>query len=341
MPTDARLIPAANFVVRTRRRVQLGPMSIEIRSNETRFSALRYFAGSSAVEPTDSIHYTLNFCNLNVDAPWPLEQIEASQDAHYRARRFSAGYYITDHFGTPAHLFVRKREYWVFGDDFELVLWPYFVKLLLTLYSLDRGLLHLKAAAVSVNGAGTLLIGRGGGGKTVMVARLCEAGAHFISNTHTLIDQQSLIGVPAAMRVRNDALFGPIIAARRLEANIKPGEYVLNPLTDLQWKSSATAPLRNICLADYRGPGVSEIREISPAVLFDYMDQFSLPLNVYGIKEDLLDHLGGNVNVFATHTSGMRNRLRMLTERCKAYHVSCDVNDARQLHRLRSLLGHY
>jgi hypothetical protein len=49
-------------------------------------------------------HFTLSLCKLTVDGPWPLQRLLAMQDKSYRAKRMSAGYYLTDHFAAPAYL---------------------------------------------------------------------------------------------------------------------------------------------------------------------------------------------------------------------------------------------
>jgi len=136
-------------------------MSVEIRSNEQHFTGMRYFPPSSDLEGQTPADYTLNFCNLNVDTPWDLQALSKERDRSYRGGRFAAGYYITDHFGSPAYLVTRESHYWVYAADFEAMLWPYFVKLLLTIHSMKLGLLHLKAASIAVDGAGILLVGRG------------------------------------------------------------------------------------------------------------------------------------------------------------------------------------
>jgi hypothetical protein len=204
---------------------------------------------------------------------------------------------------------------------------------------MNHGMLHLKAAAVAVDGAGTLLVARGGGGKTMLLAQLCRAGAEFLSNTHTLIDGDEMIAVPTAMRVRNDAFFGPMIASRGLSPGIKPGEYVADPICDLEWRSRRKAPLRNICLIEYRGPRHREVRPLDRNVLYDYMEQFSSAFNVYVQKEDVLDYLGADLQAFSERTSAMRIALRALVERCSCYYVSCDSTDSGNLEALRKLLG--
>jgi hypothetical protein len=329
----------SEFTVRDRRRVWMGPFRVDILSNEARFVGMRNFPASCECELAGSADYTLHLCNLNIDGPWSLDQLAQARDRSYRGGRFAAGYYITDHFGSPAYLTTRGSHYWVFGTDLERILWPYFVKLLLTLYAMDHEMLHLKAAGAVVEGAGTLLVGRGGSGKTVLLTRLCQRGARFLSNTHVLIDGKTLLGVPAAMRIRRDALFGPLIEARQLKPGIKQGEYVADPLIDLQWPTDACAPLRNICLVDYRGPGQSIVTDLDRDVLLNYMEQFSLALNVYGLKEDVLDHLGGNLEQFSRHATRSRLQLQELVDRSRRYYVSCDATDHRSLDDFYSVLS--
>jgi hypothetical protein len=332
------------FRIRTCQRVRLGPLVLEIRSNEDCFAPLRYFPQDfSGEESTQAAahypDYRLSLCRLDIDGPWPEADLSAARDKTYRAGRFARGYYITDHFGAAAHLLQRGRHYWIFARDFEPIVWPYLAKALLTFYSMERQLLHLKAAAVAVAGNGTLLVARGGGGKTVLMTHLCRRGAQFLSNTHSLIREESVIPIPTAMRVRNDELFGPIIAARGLRGGIKAGEYMANPVTDMGWTSGAAVSLKNICLVDYRGSGTHIVHEMGRDVLFDYMEQFALALNVYGLKEDVLDHLAGDVAQFSRHLEQMREQLRAAVDRSRCYYISCAADNARGLDAVYELLG--
>jgi hypothetical protein len=336
--------PAGNaFHIRSRRRIHLGPVRIDIRSNEPEFKGFRFFPQPLASEVSDAADgdepdFALSLCNLNIDGPWPLPALESMRDVSYRAKRMSAGYYLTDHFGPPAYLVVRGHHYWIFAVDFEPILWPYAVKHLLTLYAIEHNMLHLKAAAVAIGGRGALLIGRGGSGKTVLLSRLCGAGAQFLSNTHVLMDGQSLLGIRTNMRVRADEFFAPIIAARGLSAAVKAGEYTADPLSDLGWPSARSAPIRSVCLIDYKGTNRRTLQEIDRDTVFDYMEQFSLALNVYGLKEDILDALGGDIHRFSVEMSRMKTSLRELVNGSRCYYLSCDAADPQNLRAICALL---
>ena len=329
--------------IRSRRTVHLGPVHIEIRSNESDFKGFRFFSEYSSPENPDpggvkEPDFILSLCNLNVDGPWPRQELAAKRDNSYRGKRMSAGYYLTDHFGAPAYLFNRGRHYWIFAEDFEPILWPYAVKYLLTLYSMEHQVLHLKAAGVAIDGQGALLVGRGGSGKTVLLSHLCRAGAQFLSNTHALIDGQNLVGIRTAMRVRADEFFGPIIAARQLSPSVNRSEYTADPVLDLEWSGIESAPIRSVCLLDYRGSGHRVIREIDRDTLYDYMEQFSLAVNVYGLKDDLLDAVAGDVVRFSGEMSRARIRLLALIDSSVCYYLSCDAADSANLQVICELL---
>ena len=336
------------FQWRSHAEVLLGPVRIDIRSNEPQFKGLRFFSQFHAANHGDperigTPDFTLNLCNLTIDTPWPLHTLAATHDRNYRARKMSAGYYLTDHFGAPAYLLSRGTEYWIFAENFEPILWPYAVKHLLTVYAMKSNLLHLKAAAIVVDGQGALLVGRGGGGKTVLLTQLCRAGAEFLSNTHVLLAAESagghrVLGIPTAMRVRPDAVFTPIIAERGLSPSVKAGEYTADPLRDLGWSAVSEARVHSICLLDYQGSRRRTIREMSGDVLFNYMEQFAHAINVYGLKEDILDALGADVNQFAQEMTRIRTHLRSLVEASRCYYLSCDAADPRNLREIRALL---
>jgi hypothetical protein len=338
VPQSTFAASSEKFHVRTARNVSLGTLRLAIRSNEEQFSELRYFPEGVTLPDDSPVHYSVNCCNLNVDGPWPLDALSRARDRTYRGGRFAGGYYLTDHFGPPAYIVTTGQQLWIFAERFEPILWPFVVKYLLTIHSLDEQLLHLKAACVAFDGAGTLLVGRGGSGKTVLLTQLCRAGAKFLANTHALLRGQTVFAVPTSMRVRNDSLFEAVIAARKLTTGIKPGEYVADPIKDLLWETVATTDVRNICLVDYKGVRHCQIQELEADVLYEYMENFSLAVNLYGLKEDVFDYLGGDARRLAKEWAHMKTMLRSLVDRCRCHYVSADMMDAACLAELRKRL---
>ena len=119
---------------------------------------------------------------------------------------------------------------------------------------------------------------------------------------------------------------------------MKADEYTADPVTDLGWPTARSAPLRSVCLVDYRA-GTRVIREIGAEVMFDYMEQFALALNVQGLKEDVLDSLGSDVGRFSVEMSAMRARLRAVVDGARCYYLSCDAADLANLSSIGEFLG--
>lgn len=333
-------MPGADFIVRCSQKVRLGSLNVAFHSNEASFSELHYFPRSVHLQRDAPVDYIVNCCNISIDGPWPIEAIQSATDRTYRGGRFASGYYLTDHFGLPAHLVTRGRELWIYAQEFKQILWPFVVKYLLTVHSIEVGSLHLKAAAVELNGAATLLVGRGGTGKTVMLTQMCIAGgARFLANTHILVRGTTLTPVLSAMRIRNDRVFGPLIVARGLPPAVKNGDYLADPCTDLGWSVGSARQVQNILLLDYQGPTRRMIKEVQREILYDYMENFSLAVNIYGLREDVLDYLQADVEQFSVEWSLMKSRLRELVDRCRCYHVSCDATDPHNLQSICSLLA--
>lgn len=332
-------VGGAQFCPRTRQNVALGSLHLRICSNEDPFSELQYFPERIRLPEAAPVHFTINCCNTNMDGPWPLQYIHNAQDRTYRAGRFAGGYYLTDHFGPPSYMITRGRQLWIFAPHFSPILWPFVVKYLLTVYSIDQQMLHLKAAAVSLQGTVTLLVGRGGTGKTVLLTRLCSGGgAQFLANTHVLVQDGLLTPVASAMRVRKGVLFDSIVAARKLPPAIKPGEYLADPFEDLGWNVGAGGRIRNICLLDYRQRQEPVVCDLDADVMFDYMESFSLALNIYGLREDVLDYLGADVRKFSAECSLMKTRLRQLIGACRSLYISADATDPKILEDIRGIL---
>jgi hypothetical protein len=314
-------------------------LRVAFRSNEAHFTESHYFPESAGLPASAPVHHIVNCCNLNHDGPWPSSHLQEVRDKTYRGQRFAAGYYLTDHFGPPAYLITRDRQLWIFASSFERIVWPFVVKLLLTLHAIEHSRLHLKAAAISFEGAATLLVGRGGTGKTVLLTQLCQnAGAQFLANTHVVVEEETVIPVLSALRVRNDRFFGPLIAARHLAPAIKLGEFLADPCADLGWQVGTAGPIKNICLVDYRGRDRTMIRSADPSILYDYMENFSLAVNIYGLREDVLDFLGSDVTRFSAEWSAMKHRLSSLIGRCRSYYVSCDATDPANLEQIVRML---
>lgn len=318
--------------------IRLGPVSVRMVSNVAPLQALQYFSRAARKafegEPTQFELWCISLGAGNFDRGYLREHVDRS----YRSDRFLEGYYVTDHFGPPLYLVSRGRHYYVFGEQFELVVWPYFVKYFLTLHALENDLLHIKAAALAINSVGTLVIGRSGGGKSVFQLQMCRSGAQFVTNTHTLIKDGRMSGVASAMRVRPGAWFAELAGMVSSTPSLKSGELNIDPYQILDAYSGNAVEVRNLCLVDYR-PGRRTIDTIPEQMAYDYAEQFVLALNAYRLEEDLLDLYDNDSRRFVQTYARMKAQLGNLIGQCRRYYISCDILEPKNRDEVFSLLS--
>jgi hypothetical protein len=319
--------------------IRLGPVSIRLASNVAALPALQYFSRTArtpfAGEPTQFELWCISLEASELDR----EYLAAHVDRTYRSDRFLEGYYVTDHFGPPLYLVTRGNRYYVFGEQFEQVVWPYFVKYFLTLYALSNDVLHLKAAALAIGSAGTLVVGRSGAGKSVFQLQMCRSGAQFVTNTHALIKDGRVGGVASAMRVRPGEWFADLAGAVGSTPSLKSGELNIDPYQVLEAYSGDSVEVRNLCLVDFRGAGCRTIDTIPEQTAYEYAEQFVLAHNAYRQEEDLLDLYDNDVRRFTQTYAGMKAQLGRLIRRCRRYYISCDMLEPRNRDEVFALLS--
>lgn len=321
------LLTRAGVRLRTRV-VDLNVLRIALRSNVEGFAGYDYF---TRFADTGEVDYQVDCVELDRVELDRVElderQLDLLVDRSFRADRFRSGFYLTYYFGEPAYLISAGNRFVVFGRHLERTVWPYFVKHLLTIFAADHGQLHLKAAGFA-DGAGraTLLSGRGGAGKTVFLAAACAAGAMFLTNTHVLLRGALASGVPAAMRVRQDACFAHLIQQGGFAGHLAAGEFRADPAA-LFGGHTDRATVRNLCVVDHRADRPFGIRPLDAERTFDFLEQFAFPVSAYGLKDDLLAHCGGDLDRYTDVYAGMKQQLRALVERSARWHVNMDMLD--------------
>lgn len=318
--------------------IHLGPFSFRLISNVPEFPALNYFRSESRNPPHSTPQFELWCVSLKaseIDRDYLSEQV----DRTYRGNSFLHGYYVTDHFGEPVYLVTRGRRYFAFGEKLELVVWPYFVKHFLMRHALRTGALHLKAAALALGSVGTLIIGRGGAGKTVLLTQLCHGGARFVTNTHSLVKDGYTTGVASSMRIRTDSLLAGLVGKQGGMPAIRPNEVVIDPYRLFEANRGETVEVKNLCIVDFRGKGCHTIANLSEQETYDYAEQFSLSVNVYRLEEDLLDFFKGDYHRFSQVYHGMKRQLEELIRRSRCYYLSVDVFDRNHQAEILDLLS--
>ncbi|MBQ0825160.1 FomB family phosphonate monophosphate kinase [Streptomyces tagetis] len=330
--TEQTAVDAAGFAgrdvtVRSSAVLDLNVVKVRLMSNQEDFAGFSYF--SAFADPATEADFEIVCVDLDRD-PYDTEPLAAASDRTFRAKRFRTGFYLVHFFGAPAYLITRGRRFHVFGHRLEKTVWPYFVKYILTMHAVDHGMLHLKSAGFAHDdGSATLLVGRQGGGKTVFLAQACLAGADFLANTHVLVDDGVAHGVHTAMRIRADACFGDLIKAHDLTPHIESGDHVVSPHDLFEGRTTPRAPVRNIVLADFDPSRPRGLEETTPQAMTAFLTQFSSALTMYGLKDDLYDHCGKDLETYTRAHEAMARRLSRLVHGARLFRANVDMLDAR------------
>ena len=208
--------------------ILLGDLKLRIVSDVLDFKVLDYF-DKTIVTP-----YEKQFVDFELwciaDENFTQQDVSLYSENTYRSNSFLDGYYATDHFGEPACFLRNGNTYFLFAKNFECIVWPYFIKYFLMLNTINNNSLHIKSAAVRWKDYATLLVGRGGAGKTFFLIQLCQAGADFITNSHAIIKDGKVTGVLSSMRLRpNDSLCYNFLEHIDKATAIKHNELIVNP----------------------------------------------------------------------------------------------------------------
>lgn len=319
--------------------IGIGPCSFRLLSNVDDFVALKYFSLHSQKKyANDEVDYEL-YCISLKKCGLSKEKLAGFIDKSCRGDQFAKGYYVTDHFGDPVYLVSRGSSYFVFGEELERVVWPYFVKYFLLLYSIKKELLFLKSSAFSINSQATLLLGRGSSGKTVFLSAMCLNGANFISNSHAIIENQYVYGVASAMRIRPEPWCENLFNKNKVHPGIRLGEIIVDPYNVFRVNTNIKSIVKNICVLNFKEPNFHKIEKISHQEAYNYTEQFSLGINVYRLEEDLLDFHKNNIHLFSKNYNTMKKKLFELVQQSNCYYISSDVLNPRYRDEIFSLLA--
>lgn len=319
--------------------IDLGGCRVRIVSNVSDFPALRQFSRRARQTASTRAPDFELWCISLATAGLTHGDVLPYTDLTARARGFRAGYYVTDHFGPPVQLVTQGRSLYVFGEQLERIVWPYFVKFLLLRFALDRDLLYLKAGAFAIGSEATLVIGRGRAGKTVCLTQMCRAGARFVTNSHALLDGDRVCGVASSMRLRADPWIEALTAEADVQAALAEGEVVLDPADVFEFAEEPSLRVRNICFVEYAGPNVRIVEPLSREAAYLCAEQFALALNVYRLEEDLLDLLDGDHVAFAHAYGDMRAALGSVVAGARCVRVRADVLEPSVRDDLTALLA--
>ena len=313
--------------------VSLGNTSLRVFSNGYGFGGHRFFARQAFLSDEAATDFEVWCIN---DADGSTASILSTYPAcnSHRARAFAAGYFATDHFGEPVLLYQFGRRYYMVGVRLERPFWSFLLKVIIFYASLEQKQLFLKGAAVVVKGVATLVVGRGGGGKTTLVQALCRQGASFVTNSHAVLDGNRIIGVLSTMRVRD--------IDQRVEVGypaLNLGERLVDPTDLFPHVTTKPVPLQRVVIVDYVPYHEEGVRQLLPELALSFLDQFALGVNVYRLEEELLEHCERDLVRFGREILALRKQLADLTNRLPCYVVRTDAQDPSKLQRLLTHLG--
>ena len=338
--SDAELLGVTDW--KTDELVRIGPLTVRIVSDILEFPALSYFSRRvrTAVTPPGSdvpLRSDEEIWCVSRAEPAFVAGPNSPVDQTARARGFLSGYYVTDHFGPPVRIVTRGKRVFLFGQQLQNLVWPYFVKHLLLRHTVTTGGLFLKAGAIALGDDGTLIVGRGGAGKTVMLSELCRRGAEFVTNSHAIINGKFMKGVASCLRMRP----GPWVDRLPVhtEAALDPSEVVVDPLDAFPILATGPITVRNLIVVDFRGPSEHLVQQLREDEVLGILEQFSLGLNVYRLEEDLLDGFAGDYRAFSQAYGEMKAQMLDLAGRCRSYYVVTDIQQSANQDRLLELLG--
>jgi hypothetical protein len=321
-PTQLPTPPAPP--IRSSSVIDLNLLRVRLSSNLEIFPARSYFTQFASADT--AADFEIRCFDIDRDVV-DLAALRVLVDTTVRARRFTKGYYRGPYFGDPVYLVTRGRTFHLYGRSLEKLVWPYFIKQILSVYAADNGFLDLKAAGFALDGGATLLFGQTGSGKSVFLAQSCLASAQFLSNTHMLVRGDTAYGVPSAMRLRRDACFAELIDRHRLPRHIEEGEYISPPEVLFEKPAVDSAPVRNIVIVNSRQDTPTGLRRVDPETVLPFLDQFGLGVTAYGLKDDLIAHFGYDLHRYAEHYNAMKKTLADLCENSRCYVANVDMMD--------------
>ena len=245
-----------------------------------------------------------------------LGLVRSRADRSFRGKRLQSGFYLTHHFGPSAYLLHRSdRECYFIGGSRDKILWSFFVKLLLTREASRLGGLHLKAGSFVWNDMTFLTVGRGGSGKSVLIAGACEYGGSLVSNTHSVLLRSRIFGIPSSLRLRPSPLLAEVLDRHETAEHYEDAEVVVDP-RNLGWaRKEHCVDASHILITDYSGGDTRSVSHVKPSSCYSFMEQFALPVNTYGMKYDLWSMEGDDFERFCVEYESQK---RLLAELCAA-----------------------
>lgn len=294
------------------------------------------FRGNQALDALDIMSDKCLIESMNISSDFQVVFYTCSSNSdiykkslNYRSNTvrndyLNKGYYICDHFGSPMNIVNDDDTTIIFGENFSRIYWSFLVKYLMQIWSLNNSSLFVKCAAFSINKKGTILVGCGGSGKTMINTHVCINGAQFITNSNGYIKDGNILGIGSKMRVRMNEYYKCLFDLSKMKKGFENNELLIDPLSAFNSDTNSWIPIRNIVIVNYR-IGNNKMVPISPKLTFAYAQQFLLGINVYRLEEDILNYYHNDVLKFSERYSYMISTLKQLISTCHCYLADIDI----------------
>lgn len=249
-----------------------------------------------------------------------------NRDKTVRNNYLNKGYYVCDHFGKPINIMVENGVVVVLGENFSRFFWSYLIKYLMQIWALENESIFVKCAAFSINENGTILIGYGGSGKTMVNTHVCANGARFITNSNAYIKDGKIMGIASKMRIRRNEYYEKLFNLNNAMVGLSNSDLLIDPLLKFSSITNEWINIKNIVIVNYSS-GIKGFISIDKETAFVYAQQFLLGINVYRLEEDILNYYGNNVIMFSEKYNKMINSLKKLIDQCNCYLADINIGN--------------
>lgn len=229
---------------------------------------------------------------------------------NYRQKMFLKGLYLGHHLGPTGsmcadHESIKIKLESDDANDYRKVLWNYALKVYLSISALEAGAIHLKATTlIDSQGMATLLIGRGGSGKSVLAKELANHGFIFVGNTHALVKDGRVWAINSWTRSRSGST----------ELYLPPCDQTLQ----------GDAEIKRIVLIEHNQCGKFTLNTLAISEVLAFSIHYVLATGAYDLKEDLSDIFGQSAR-FMQLASLELLQLEALLGSIGVYSLSSDI----------------
>lgn len=313
-------------------------ISIRIFSNVQECLMEDYFSVKSIGDSLKSSNYDIYIIDQEFN-DIDIRVKEICKNSSLRSKRITNGYYNMHHFGSPACLYIdyEKKRVYILGTlkSCKKIFWSYVIKWILTQETLLKRI-HLKGSLLQLGGKGYLIIGGKSSGKSTLIYNLMKKNRNskFISNTHVLIDKEGIAeGIKSNINFRKNMALKICYENEKLRNKKILGCTNLDPI-DLNYEISDKCKVDTIVFYQYNCQNKYTRNGIQKSDMRNLIEMYSNAINVYSLKEDLLDYRQFNIKKVCDDIKSQKECLATIVEHTKNIGITCDCENERCLENI-------